>query len=95
MLNALGISPASIANALKDVFNAAASTVASILNGLGDAASTIADPLGSVFSTSPDDIGNLLSSIGFSNSTIDAIGGAFSSFGQSVADCFSSFVSDC
>ena len=48
-----------------------------------------------VFGQAASAIANLLSSIGFNSSTINAIGGAFASFGKKVADCFSSFFSDC
>ena len=95
ILKNIGYAISDITNALKDVFNAVGSFVASVLKDIGEAASDIANVLGSVFGMVASDIANLLSSIGFDNSTIDAIGSAFSSFGQSVADCFSSFFSDC
>jgi trimeric autotransporter adhesin len=95
ILKQIGFSPTDIANALKDVFGQAAAAVAQIMKDIGEAASDIAGVLSSVFGEATSDIANLLSNIGFSSSTISAIGGAFSSFGQSVSDCFTSLFSNC
>ncbi|HEV7679379.1 MAG TPA: RHS repeat-associated core domain-containing protein [Candidatus Dormibacteraeota bacterium] len=88
-------SAADIAKALKDVFGQAAAAAAKILKDIGIAAADIAGALSSIFSQATSDIANLLSNLGFSSSTISAIGGAFTSFGQSVSDCFTSFFSNC
>jgi len=95
ILMAIGYTADQIATALEDIYNQAAAAVASILKAIGETASAIAGALADVFNQAASDIANLLSDIGFDSSTIDAIGGAFASFGQSVADCFSSFFSDC
>jgi RHS repeat-associated protein len=92
---ALALTLTQIANVLSSVFNQAADAVASILQDIGATAAEIAGILENVFNQAVSDIANLLSSMGFNNDTINAIGGAFESFGQSVADCFSSFFSDC
>jgi hypothetical protein len=66
-----------------------------VLDAVGFSAADIAGALQGVFGEAASDVANILSGLGFSTSTIDAIGGAFSSFGQSVSDCFTSFFSDC
>ncbi|HEX3541553.1 MAG TPA: hypothetical protein VHT75_14045, partial [Acidimicrobiales bacterium] len=76
-------------------FSLAASGAASLLKAIGFSASDIKNELTSLYNTAINDIGNILSSIGFSSGDISALGGALASFGQSVADCFSSFFSDC
>ncbi|HZS15060.1 MAG TPA: RHS repeat-associated core domain-containing protein [Candidatus Dormibacteraeota bacterium] len=95
VLKAIGYAASEIANALVDIFNEIANDVGQILKDIGEAASDIANVLENVFGEAASDIANFLSSIGFDTATIDAIGSAFASFGQSVADCFTSFFSDC
>ncbi|MDT4911147.1 MAG: hypothetical protein QOC66_275 [Pseudonocardiales bacterium] len=95
IFKALGETATQIANALTSAFNQTADAVASILKSIGETAAEIAGVLENVFNQAVSDVANLLSSIGFNNDTINAIGGAFTSFGQAVEDCFSSFFSDC
>jgi RHS repeat-associated protein len=95
ILMEIGYTAAEITGALTDVFNLSAAGVAKTLKDIGETASDIANVMENTFNESTGDVANLLSSIGFSNSTIDAIGGGFSSFGQSVKNCFTSLFSDC
>jgi Flp pilus assembly pilin Flp len=59
--------------------------VASVLNDIGYTASQIEGVLSDVFSETTSAIESELSSLGFNSATIDAIGGAFTSFGDAVA----------
>ena len=95
ILKDIGFAVSDIASALEDVFNAVASVVAQILTAIGAAVSDIANALETVFGEAANAIANLLSDLGWAASAIAAIGGAFASFGESVANCFESFFSDC
>jgi RHS repeat-associated protein len=106
VLEDIGIGVDAIATALEDIFNEAANAAAQILQGIGEAASAIAQALYDVFNLAASAIGNLLSDLGYAASVIQgiaseiggALGAALSSlesFGQSVANCFSSFFTDC
>lgn len=95
VLKSLGYTASEVSGALATVYNEAASGVAHVLAEVGYGASDIANVLENAFNEGSSAVANLLSSIGFSNSTIQSIGGAFASFGQSVKDCFTSFFSDC
>ncbi|MHA3703392.1 RHS repeat-associated core domain-containing protein [Jatrophihabitans sp. YIM 134969] len=91
----LGYAASEIASVLRDAFGQAAATVAGVLKAIGVGAAEIASTLQNTFNQAVADVANVLSSIGFNNDTINAIGGAFASFGQDVADCFTSFFTDC
>ena len=95
ILKDIGVAVDAIASAMEDVFNEAANAVGQILDDIGETASQIAGALENVFNEAASAIGSLLSDLGFSNSTIDAIGGAFASFGEDVKNCFESFFTDC
>jgi phage-related protein len=82
--------PDQVAGALRDVYGMGAAAVASALKDAGYAASEISSVLTSTFNETTAEIGSLLSSIGFSNSTIQSIGSAFSDFGSSVGHAFTS-----
>ena len=85
ILNTLGFAADTIASALESAYNDAASAVASVLNDIGYTASQIEGVLSDVFSETTSAIESELSSLGFNSATIDAIGGAFTSFGDAVA----------
>ncbi|MCU1391431.1 MAG: sle [Ilumatobacteraceae bacterium] len=85
----LGYSIAQIGDVLLGVFGEAAAAAAQVLQAIGAVASEIATVLSTTFGQAADAIGGLLSSIGFNSDTIAAIGGAFSDFGNDVADFFS------
>lgn len=67
--------------------------VATILNTLGYSATQIADELATVYGDATGAIASVLSDIGLSTSTIDAIGGAFSSFGSDLSSGWSTVTS--
>jgi RHS repeat-associated protein len=89
-LKAAGFAFSEIGAVLSSVFNQAADAAAALLKGIGATAAQIGAVLTSVFNQATDAIAGLLSSIGFSNTAIQAIGGAFTDFGNDVADFFSS-----
>jgi phage-related protein len=95
IFKALNQSLDEIAGVLQGVFNQSAAQVSAFFKSIGETATQIAGVLSSVFGEAVSDVANLLSSIGFSNSTINDIGGAFTSFGKAVENCFSSFFTDC
>ncbi|MCU1393079.1 MAG: sle [Ilumatobacteraceae bacterium] len=86
----IGYSIAQIGGVLQSVFGQAAAAVAQLLQSIGALASQIADVLTNTFHEAADAIGGVLSSLGFNSATIAAIGGAFTDFGNDVADFFSS-----
>jgi len=95
LLQGINAGVGDITSFLQSGYGLAAAGAASILKGLGFSAADIESELTSLYGSAASDIANILSSIGFSNATIDALGSAFSSFGQSVSNCFTSFFSDC
>jgi RHS repeat-associated protein len=95
ILKDIGYVATEIATALENVFGEVANAVGSILQAIGEAAADIANVLENIFGEVASAVGSFLESLGFSSSTIDAIGGALASFGQDVANCFTSGFTDC
>ena len=87
-LRAAGYAIAEIGAVLQSVFQQAADGAAAILQAIGATAAEINTVLSNTFHETVEAIGNLLSSLGFSSATIAAIGDAFTSFGNDVADFF-------
>lgn len=94
LLQTAGYALADIASALESVFTDGVQAVAQIFEDIGDAASTIESWLSNLPGEVTSTIESILSDIGFSSSVIDAIGGAFASFGSDVASAFESLGSD-
>lgn len=85
VLKALNVAVSSIVDALAGVYGEAENEIASILNSIGEAVSDIAGALENFYNQAASAVAGVLSDIGISSATIDAIGGAFSDFGNAVA----------
>ncbi|MBK7611220.1 MAG: hypothetical protein IPJ15_08125 [Actinomycetales bacterium] len=87
-LRSAGYAIAEIGTVLHSVFQQAADGAARVLLAIGATAAEINTVLSNTFNQTVAAIGSLLSSLGFTNATIAAIGGAFTSFGNDVVDFF-------
>ena len=87
-LRSAGYAIAEIGTVLQGVFQQAADGAARVLRAIGATAAEINTVLSTTFNQTVAAIGSLLSSLGFTNATIAAIGGAFTSFGNDVVDFF-------
>ena len=81
----LGLAVGVIAAALQSAFGDTAQAVSDVLKGIDATADQIAGVLTDVFHESTSAIEDILSSSGFLAGAINAIGGAFSSFGDDVS----------
>jgi RHS repeat-associated protein len=75
-----------IAGLLQDVYGVAAQACADILKGIGYAIDAVEGILESVYGLASDAIGAILQAAGWLANEISALGDAFASFGQDVAD---------
>ncbi|MCW2680198.1 MAG: repeat-containing protein [Frankiales bacterium] len=91
VLKALTYSMAEIGAVLQSVFHQSAQAAAQVLEGIGATAAQIAGVLENTFNVATAEVVGFLSDLGFNDSTINAIGGAFEDFGNDVADFFDSW----
>lgn len=83
-LKDIGVGISQIIGVLQNTFALAENAIASTLNTIGEALEDVANALESAFNQTVNAVAGVLQAIGISTSTIDAIGGAFASFGNAI-----------
>lgn len=91
VLETLAYTMTEIGAVLQSVFHQTAQEAAQVLEDIGATAAEIAGVLEDTFNVATAEVIGFLSDLGFNDSTINAIGGAFTDFGNDVADFFDSW----
>lgn len=88
LLQSAGYTVDEAATAIENAFSEGAQAVAGVLESIGDTASQVEGVLENVFDEATSEVESILGDVGFSTADIDAIGGAFTSFGDDIASGF-------